>query len=332
MVVPRVAFLRSAGCGAALLSLAACVDPTGGAGTAASLVPRRAVGDFSIEFADTGRALFVAAGREVTLRPAPGLCIAPESVDVGPASGFAMIGDCPAAARADGASMDLPPALPAIVTVSIAEEPMFSEGSPRGGALADLERFLRTPEGLATVGRSGAPGAVSILATREIGDALYVQVEDRDADAMPIFGERFWRAFLEINGRMVLVSLSGFRDGPLGEEEMLAHLAAQVGVLRQANGAAVPPAEAALAAGAEVGGASVIEVAAAPEAAPAAAPVAPTRPGDEEEALPDDLAGVAMGGETEGVGDVVALMPVASVTGTGAAHAPVVAPKAPPRP
>lgn len=334
MLVRRVA-LKRISLLIACLAAAGCVQPGGGLSGASSrsLVERRAVGDFSIEFANNERAVFVAKGREVALRPAPGFCISPESVDVGPASGFAMIGDCPAAEG--DAALELPRAIPAILTVSIAEEAMFAPGGPRGSALSDLERFLTTPEGLATVGRSGSSDSVEILETRALGDALYVHVLDRDVTALPMFGEEFWRAFVELNGRLVLVSLSGFRDGPLEPDQMLAHLASQVSVLREANGSAVPSAEAVLAAGAEVGGGTTLALAVPTAVAPEAAPVAPVRPGGEEEALAVvALAGEGIGGETEGAVLVDGAIPVASVLEgmSASAHAPERAPHAPHRP
>ncbi len=307
--------------GASLLS--GCLETgTGGLGGAfgESLVARKAVGDFSIEFANTGRAVFVAKGQQVALEPANGFCIAPESVDVGPASGFAMIGDCPATATPkDGeAQLEVPRAIPALLTVSIAEEPMFAPGSPRGAALTDLERFLATPDGLATVGRSGKADAVSIVETRAIGDALYVHVEDRDVSALPMLAERFWRAFVEVNGRMVLVSLSGFREGPLEADQMLAHLAAQVVAVREANGMAPPAAEIALAGGARVDGPTMVAMAdpsdpAGGKPAPSSAPVAPERPGGGP-AFAVDVAVL----ETEpatgiGEGGAAALAPIASL-------------------
>ena len=60
------------------------------------------------------------------------------------------------------------------------------------------------------LGRSGQPDRVRILATQTRGDVLYLLIEDRGR--LPIAGidRRFWRAFLEVNGRMTALSVLGF--------------------------------------------------------------------------------------------------------------------------
>lgn len=346
---------------ALVILVAGCLPPEPAVDLGPGLVEKRKLGNFSIDFADTERAVFTANGNRVELRPVPGFCIAPESVDIGPASGFAMIGDCPAEQTRTG--VDLPRTIPAIVSVSVAEDPIFGPQSPRGTALGDLERFLGTPAGLASVSRGGKAETVTIRETRQIGDALYVLVEDRDPEALPMLDQRFWRAFVELNGRMVLVTLSGFREGPMDSDLMLAHLAAQVGALRLANGGTVPAEEQRLAAAAGTGEGRRLAVRAsvAPETAPPALP----RPAPEAEvveiAVVDDgtavlsAAGGATGAaaapvaalrpgvtaetvETVDLGEAFSLggdepaAPAAPTSEGGTERAPVTAPAAPSRP
>ena len=63
-------------------------------------------------------------------------------------------------------------------------------------------------------------------------------VEDRNAQIVPLLSNRFWRSFTELNERMTVVTISGFRDSPLGQDEMLDYLISQVDKLAQEN--AVP--------------------------------------------------------------------------------------------
>ena len=67
-----------------------------------------------------------------------------------------------------------------------------------GGALADLEEFLRSPAGLPSLGKGREPAAVSILRSYRTADALYILVQDRAAPTGAGLSQRFWRAFTEV--------------------------------------------------------------------------------------------------------------------------------------
>ena len=63
---------------------------------------------------------------------------------------------------------------------------------------------------------------------------LYVLVEDRGR--LPIAGidRQFWRAFLEVNGRMTVLSVLGFSNGGVGAAaEALDQLAALAAAIRR---------------------------------------------------------------------------------------------------
>ena len=64
---------------------------------------------------------------------------------------------------------------------------------------------------------------------------LYVLVEDRGR--LPIAGidRQFWRAFLEVNGRMTALSVLGFSNAGVGPQEALNQLAALATAIRAAN-------------------------------------------------------------------------------------------------
>ena len=76
---------------------------------------------------------------------------------------------------------------------------------------------------------------VPLVATRRIGGALYVLIEESSAGAASILAPRFWRAFIEINERLVLVTVSSFSDRPVAEDAMMGFLALQMTGLRRVN-------------------------------------------------------------------------------------------------
>ncbi len=184
------------------------------------------------------RALFAAKGREVAVEPPKGYCLDEESIAVSRRSAFVLVADCMGeqqAALANGESGDrLPRAFPGILTVTVSGEAAFGE---EPGALPAFEALLDTRAGGRLLGRGDGSAPGEIVTMRRVNGALYVLIEEAQAQGGDsILAPRFWRAFTEVSGRLVLVTVSGFNDRPMGEGEMLAFLAAQIAELRKANG------------------------------------------------------------------------------------------------
>ena len=85
------------------------------------------------------------------------------------------------------------------------------------------------------LGRSGQPSRVRILNTQIKDGVLYVLVEDRGR--LPVAGidRQFWRAFLEVHGRMTALSLLGFEGAGVEPQQALNQLAALAASIRAAN-------------------------------------------------------------------------------------------------
>jgi hypothetical protein len=197
---------RLGGLGAALL-LAACDPGTMGAGTAT-------------------RQRVTVAGRTVTIAAPPGLCIDEASTRVDASGAFVLMRDCADAAVAR------PPR--AALTAAVSSGGLTGEGDVAADTLLELQAFLATPDGLALVGRSGRSDRVRVLAQQLTGDVLFVLVEDRGPQPIAGLDRTFWRAFLEVNDRMTVLSVLGFAGG-VGPEESLEQLAALASAIRGAN-------------------------------------------------------------------------------------------------
>lgn len=193
------------------------------------------VGDFAVVNASSERAVLSAQGQQVAVEPVSGFCVAEESIETSDRSAFVLIGDC---ALASG-GMDLSAGLPGITTISISGDPGFGSRGASAGDLSALERYLATPEGRALLGRGGNGSEVSIIETRREENTLFVLVEDQAEQAVPLLATRFWRGFVELNGRLTVVTVSGFHDAPMDEDQMLRHLGAQVKQLQLANAAPI---------------------------------------------------------------------------------------------
>ncbi|MEM7236698.1 MAG: hypothetical protein AAF501_02565 [Pseudomonadota bacterium] len=239
----RVKWVRAAvmlGLGAAI---SGCAGEFGESGLADELARVKVQNGFAVLARSTHHAEIAAQGKRIHIETAEGFCIADGSLDVSSRGVFALIADC---VTEDGATqlvsaddeLVLPPSFPGIMTVSITGESGFvTDGD--GDDLEDLEDYLKTREGRTLLGRGGAPDEVEIMEIRRIGDARYVFIRDRGPNDLGVLAKSFWRAFLPVNSRMLLVTISGFAARPVSESEMLEMLALQVTHLRTANKAPV---------------------------------------------------------------------------------------------
>ncbi|RMH46353.1 MAG: hypothetical protein D6686_15280 [Alphaproteobacteria bacterium] len=204
-------------CGAALALAAAlvsaCAPPPGG-------IEMRSVA--------RGRALVMAAGRAIAIIPPEGYCILPDSARTGDAGAVVLIGACPGDAAADRP--------PALITALVSAEPLFRPGAPIEEELDRLEAFLSEETGRALIGRAGDPGpAPAVLETHREDDALILLVEDSGTPALPVASPRFWRAFLEIDGRMVSLTVNSLSRDRGEERAGLALMRALIAALRAGN-------------------------------------------------------------------------------------------------
>ena len=204
--------LRAAALGLVGLSLAAC-DPATMAGSAPS------------------RTKVNVAGRSVTVAAPPGFCVDAKSTTVNAEGAFVLMSDCALLGSQPASSR---PPIGAALTASISTGALTGEGDA-SDTLQDLQEFAATREGRAVLGRSSQPDRVRILDTQVKGGVLYVLVEDRGR--MPIAGidRQFWRAFLEVNGRMTALSELGFEGAGIGPQQGLDQLAALARSIQAAN-------------------------------------------------------------------------------------------------
>ena len=227
-----VSVKRLTSCFAALV-LAGCVEQ-GFSNRDDELTRVRAnTGPFSVVSANHERAVVSARGRQVAIEAAEGFCLARESIETSGRSAFAMIGDC--VLDDPAATASLPRGVPGIITVSISGDRGYSRNGDGAGSLKDLSSFLDTAEGLSLLGRGGPGSSVKVLDQKTIGDGLYVLVEDQNTDLVPILAPKFWRSFVDLNDRLTVVTISSFRDKPLGNDQMLKYLVTQVKTLSRAN-------------------------------------------------------------------------------------------------
>lgn len=222
-VVPALAL-------AAGLGACAPIEP-GQSGVSAEFNRIQGRDGFAVVASAPTQTVFAAKGQQVVIAPASGFCVAEDSLDISSGAAFALLSDC--GSRSNMAASTR--AFPGIFTVSVSGGPMVDPGATPAQAIEGLESFVGSRAGLSLLGRGPGASDVEVVATRRLGDGLYVLVEDRGSSPLPILAPRFWRAFVELSGRMSMVTASSFREAPVAEDELLAFLVRQVVALRHAN-------------------------------------------------------------------------------------------------
>lgn len=160
----------------------------------------------------------VVADSEVVIASPNGFCIDRATIDENAKGTFMFLSDCRVVASTRQAAR-VP--ISAILTASISPTGLVGRENGTKAALSALGEFLATPVGLFTLGKSHVDGAVSILATKQTDTALYLLVEDRAFTDRVGVSNRYWRAFFEVNGRLVALSVTGYSDKDPEEERSL---------------------------------------------------------------------------------------------------------------
>ncbi len=174
------------------------------------------------------RVSLTVAGRKLTLMAPKGFCIDPKATNVSASGAFVMASDCALLGFAplpEGSD----DTVGAVLTASVAAR-QRPHSSP-----AELERFAATKAGRAALSRSGQPERVKILATRTRKEVLYVLVEDRGAQPIAGIEPRFWRAFLQVQDRMTVITALGFQGAGMDPTEGLALIQRFADTLQAAN-------------------------------------------------------------------------------------------------
>ncbi len=175
------------------------------------------------------RATVTVAGRDVTIAAPAGFCVDPASTNVSASGAFVMAGDCELLGGRPIAEGDADP-IGAVLTASVSAAQRAGPGT-----LDELRRFAGTAQGRAALGRSGSSDRVRILATRSRGEVLYFLIEDRGPQPVQGIEPRFWRAFLEVQSQMTVLSALGFEGAGVGPTEGLALVQRFADAIQRAN-------------------------------------------------------------------------------------------------
>ena len=125
-----------------------------------------------------------------------------------PETGFAVLGLCATLGGTQGT-----PGTAAVATIQIGPA---GSGSVSGSETA-MRDFLETPAGAAILSGSGQSNTVSAVDARAADGRVTVQFSDSAPHSMAGLQTHEWRAFKDVNGRLVTIALRGLASAPLDD-------------------------------------------------------------------------------------------------------------------
>lgn len=172
------------------------------------------------------------AGDTIRIVAPAGFCIDPKSTNVDTGGAFVLLSDCELitptkAVRGNVVGMAL--------TASISPNTASGEDDATVLSMRELKAYSSTTEGRALLSRSGDARSVRILNTVEQDDVLYVLIEDNGVQQVPGVEPRFWRAFLELGDRFVVLSVLEFKGAEISAQDSLNLIASLAASLRRSN-------------------------------------------------------------------------------------------------
>ena len=193
---------------AGLLALCACVETTG---------------------PSAPRAVSVLEGA-VTVAGPRGFC-----VDRGESGGdadeaFVLLGSCAALSRS---AADPAPAVLAVLTASVVEGAVPASGLR--DAFPQMAAYLQSDEGRRVLSRRGDATSVVVSDVGVSDGALFLRATDSAAGGNAAVTPEYWRAILDLRGRMVTLTALGLKDRPATSGQVRAVLSDFVAAMRAAN-------------------------------------------------------------------------------------------------
>ena len=175
-----------------------------------------------------------AGGVDVTVAGPQGFCIDERLVDEARTGAFVFLSDCASNPETGGPTIARVP-ISAVLTASISTNGLPGADEGMTAALDQLKAFLETPYGQLTLSKSHNPATLTVLSMSRTGGAVYAYIEDLTQTTRTGESPRFWRAFIEVNGRLAALSATGYNAADPEQARIKRILEAFVGSMQAAN-------------------------------------------------------------------------------------------------
>lgn len=177
----------------------------------------------------------VVVAQNVRVAGPPGYCVDPAALRETGGASFVLLGSCASLSRG---GLSAQPAMPGVLTVLVAGE---GGGSALSQASeAQLRRFFESAEGRAALAPDGRAESVEVIETRAEAGQVYVRARDLSGDLPADVTDEYWRALIDLNGRLVTATVIGFEERPLAPQDGLRTLAALTNRLLRDNPPGLP--------------------------------------------------------------------------------------------
>jgi len=188
------------------------------------------VGMGAISFARAPERVVVAS-KSIVIAGPRGYCVDRTATRDGADGAFVLLGSCASIANNGRAAA---PRIPGVMTASVSHQ----SSADISASLDELEAFFASTEGRAALARDGQAGSITILSTRRKNGAFYLHVRDDSENRVVSLAPIYWRGLFDVRGRIVTVTVTGFKDRPMSAAVGLATLNAFAARIRRENAAA----------------------------------------------------------------------------------------------
>lgn len=168
------------------------------------------------------------SNRDVIISGPEGYCIDRSAARDGAGGAFVLLGSCASLAQS---AAETKPAVPAVLTATVSPP----GAQPVAGQLAELNRFFLSPEGRAALSRTGRAATVTVMQAWAKGGVFFLVAGDASPSGSQHLQSTFWRAVLDVKGRIVTLNVAGLRAQPLSPAAGRATLEAFVRQVQREN-------------------------------------------------------------------------------------------------
>lgn len=187
---------------AALALLAGCV-PLGGTGGKPRPAPAR----------------IVVSDQRIVIAGPWGFCVDPTATHDKDGAAFVLLGNCAAISRSVFSPQ---PQLRAVLTAAVARKTPGMVAVRH--SLKSLDRFFHSEQGRMALSQSGKAEGVQVLASLHRRGTLFIDVKDPRSRLTAATSDESWRAYFDLNGRIVAISVIGLAAEPIARSDALAIL------------------------------------------------------------------------------------------------------------
>ena len=188
------------------------------------------VGMGAVVFARAPASITVAS-KSIVIAGPRGYCIDRSATRDSASGAFVLLGSCASIANNARAAA---PRIPGVLTASVSDR----SSADISASLDELEAFFNSTLGRAALARDGQAGSITILSTRRRNGAFYLHVRDDSENRVVSLAPIYWRGLFDVRGRIVTVTVTGFKERPMSAAVGFATLNAFAARIMRENSAA----------------------------------------------------------------------------------------------